>query len=89
MYIYTPGSHQDEVPQRPTKRRKTTGRKKSTRTEVENPSQEKSKYFTSLLNEAESPACVAIREQLFERSWAAAEERINVSLISRLWDYHR
>jgi origin recognition complex subunit 3 len=36
--------------------------------------------FVPLLGGAESPACVRLREKVFEKSWAAVEDRVQAIL---------
>ena len=63
-------------PERPAKRRKVAGRKTPSKGNANATSK---RHFVPLLNGSESAQCAGIREQLYERVWAATEARIHVS----------
>ena len=72
-YIFTPSAI-EEVPARPAKRRKISSISSSSQ-EVHNAHSWK---FEPLLNGLESPECGKWRQQLYEKSWAEADCRIQV-----------
>ncbi|KAF4625210.1 hypothetical protein G7Y89_g12957 [Cudoniella acicularis] len=76
-YVYVPGSIHDHAPERAPKRRKVSKSKVTTSRTQEQP---KSSGFESLLGGVESPECVQLRHELYQKCWTETDARIQLLL---------
>ncbi|KAL7799154.1 origin recognition complex subunit 3 N-terminus domain-containing protein [Trichoderma ceciliae] len=75
-FIFNPEENEAPRRERPSKRRKTARRAAVAEDEEDEDEEISSSWFTPLLNGAESPACVQLRERLLGESWAMVDARI-------------
>lgn len=73
-YIFNPDEDDDRQQQRPSKKRRVSKQTKQTKSKQA----EESSTFVPLLNGAEKPRFVKLREKLYEQSWAKIDGRIQV-----------
>lgn len=76
-YIFKPGKAAGQPTKRPLKRRRTS---KEVERVDETSGAGNDSLFVPLLGGAESPACVRLREKVFEKSWAAVEGQVQAIL---------
>jgi hypothetical protein len=74
VYVFAPSADADDIPERPTKRRRTSNVKAKANTL----GKKTAFQFCPLLHGLEGPECSKQRLELFDRYWAITEERIQV-----------
>lgn len=79
VYVYAPADSPDDVPAQSAKRRKVA--KIQTNLYTQAPAH--ALKFEPLLSGLESPECVTLRQETFERVWSNTDAKIQVCVVQR------